>query len=63
MEVACRTALPARPTLTVTQRPPQDDKRGAESGFESGAFEALESDFQEVCNRPVWRDMCALRGC
>ena len=43
---------PAGPTPTATQRPPQDDKKG-ESGFESGAFEALESDFQEVRKCPI----------
>jgi len=31
----------------------EDDKKGAEAGFESGAFEALESDFQEVLQELV----------
>ena len=45
---------PARTTDVVCAPRPQDASKKAldAPGFESGAFESLENDFQEV--RPVW---------
>ena len=41
-------ALP-RPDPTTSSRPQDDAKKGLDApGFESGAFESLENDFQEV---------------